>query len=196
MLLQNSSPRVVQARGFLRPDAGALRSDAGVTLLEVMIAFVILALSTVTALGLMIGSMCLDASNRETTRAMAAARGVIEGMQGQDFSQVFALYNANPSDDPVGVAAPGSAFAVGGLAHQQQVVGTIRFPDNPTWELREDVYLPELGLPMDLNGDGIIDGLDHSQDYKVLPVIVDVQWVGKTGDRKLSLHALLMEQGS
>jgi hypothetical protein len=75
-------------------------------------------------------------------------------------------------------------------------VGRIRFPDTPNSELREDVYMPELGLPMDLNGDGIIDELDHSQDYKILPVIVEVQWVGKTGDREFSLHALLMETGS
>ena len=196
MSLQNSFLRSVRTRGSRHPEAAIQRSDAGLTLLEVTIAFVILTLSTLTALGLMVGSMCLDATNRETAQAMAAARGVVEGMQGQEFSQIFALYNGNPNDDPVGVAAPGCAFAVGGLAPQQQVAGTIRFPATPNSELREDVYIPELGLPMDLNGDGIIDGLDHSQDYKILPVIVEIQWVGKVGDRELSLHALLMETGS
>ena len=194
MSLNHPSTRVVCPRG---PDAGRLRRDAGLTLLEVMIAFVILALSTVTALGLMVGSMCLDATNRETSKAMAAARGVVEGMQGQEFPQIFALYNATTIDDPVGVVAPGNVFSVGGLGSQQNpIVGTIRFPVTPSFELREDADMPELGLPMDLNGDGVIDELNHSHDYKVLPVMVELQWVGKTGDRELSVHALLMEQGS
>lgn len=175
---------------------GASRKDAGLTLLEVMIALVVLALSTVTALGLMVGSMRLDSTNRDTSRAVAAARSVVETMHGQDFREIFALYNDNPEDDPPGAVAPGSTFAVGGLTAEANAVGTVRFPIAPNGELREDLDMPELGLPMDLNGDGVIDDEDHSQDYTVLPVIVELRWVGGSGARELSVHALLMEQGS
>ena len=42
--------------------------------------------------------------------------------------------------------------------------------------LREDVFMPELGLPMDLNGDGVIDAQNHALDYKVLPVTIQLRW--------------------
>ena len=42
--------------------------------------------------------------------------------------------------------------------------------------LREDVALPEFGLPYDLNGDGAIDSASHSADYRALPLIITLHW--------------------
>ena len=38
--------------------------------------------------------------------------------------------------------------------------------------LREDVAIPAMGMPRDLDGDNVVDGVDHKGDYRMLPVIV------------------------
>ena len=42
--------------------------------------------------------------------------------------------------------------------------------------LREDWVDAAFGLPQDLNGDGVIDAADHSDDYLILPVVVRFLW--------------------
>ena len=183
-------------RGAPEPQPVPRRGQEGLTLLEVMIALVVVAVSAVTALGLMVGSMRLDAANRESNQAVSAARNVVQQMQGTEFSDMFAAYNETTQDDPPGVASPGSNFSVGGFVGSEgQASGSIVFPVAPNGELREDLEMPELGLPMDLNGDGVIDNLDHSQDYQVLPVRVELQWTGPTGPRQVAFHSVFSEGG-
>ena len=55
-------------------------------------------------------------------------------------------------------------------------------PDGWPWQLHEDMDLPALGFPRDLNGDGAIDGADHAGDYSILPVQVVVRWRAAGGD--------------
>jgi hypothetical protein len=57
--------------------------------------------------------------------------------------------------------------------------------------LREDVNLPELGMPRDLNGDGAVDAGNHSTDYRLLPVIVRVRWQGAGGPSQFELKTML-----
>ncbi len=45
--------------------------------------------------------------------------------------------------------------------------------------LRENSNAPRYGLPMDLNGDGAIDGNAHDSDCAVLPVVVRLRWQHK-----------------
>ena len=47
----------------------------------------------------------------------------------------------------------------------------------------------------DTDGDGVIDNLDHSQDYQVLPVRVELQWTGPTGPRQVAFHSVFSEGG-
>jgi hypothetical protein len=61
-------------------------------------------------------------------------------------------------------------------------------------ELREDVVDTDLGLPRDLNGDGAIDGADHSADYRILPVRVTVSWTGQNGVRSMDFVTVLTER--
>lgn len=42
--------------------------------------------------------------------------------------------------------------------------------------LREDTVAPEYGLPCDLNGDGVIDNKNHAADYKILPLVIRLDW--------------------
>ena len=140
--------------------------------------------------------------NRETALAVEAARDIFERMRNEDFDQVFALYNAQAADDPAGAgSAPGNVFDVPELrlppGSQRRAVGEIVLPalqtDTGTWQLREDFDDAELGLPRDLNGDAIVDDLDHAFDCMLLPVRVELEWEGLYGARRLSVSTLLAD---
>jgi prepilin-type N-terminal cleavage/methylation domain-containing protein len=180
----------------LRPHRRSARGPAGFSLLEVMFAAVILAIAISGAASAMISAMRLDRVNRETTVAMLEARSVLEQLQSLDFEAIYAAYNQSAADDG-GVAVPGPNFAVPGLspdpADADGIVGRVSFPEvqnGATWELREDVVDPELGMPMDFDGDGI-DGDDHSGDYALLPIRLQVRWSGVSGPRTTNLVTLL-----
>lgn len=61
------------------------------------------------------------------------------------------------------------------------------------WQLREDFEDEELGLPRDLNGDNILDDLDHADDYLILPVRIRLEWQGVAGTRRFELFTMLCD---
>ena len=100
---------------------------------------------------------------------------------------------------PVESSAPGGSFDVQGLRplldDPDGAVGAIVFPtmvEAGDLQLREDVALPELGMPRDLNGDGV-DALDHSDDYLVLPVSLEIEWLGSGGVSRSRMDLILVE---
>ena len=170
---------------------------AGFTLIEVL---VVLAILTV-AVGYMartVGSVGrLGPVSRETGRAVDAARAIVEQLRSGDFTQAFADYNDTPADDPGGAGtSPGANFDAFGLVPQagdaDGMVGQIRFPVIGT-ELREDLVDATLGMPRDLNGDGVIDALDHSGDYEILPFSILLEWNGRTGDRSTEIYTTVVK---
>ena len=174
-------------------------SRAGLTAIELSIMVTIFLLGLLAFSRSVRGSVDLGATSRESTLATEAVRAVIERMQGQDFADVHALYNADPDDDPDGVGtAPGATFVLEGLDVRTDdadgFAGVIEFPTANGFDLREDVGSTALGMPRDLNLDGVVDGVDHSADYRILPVLVRVEWRGSTGDRALSFKTILTER--
>jgi len=130
--------------------------------------------------------------NRETVLAMTAARHMAEQIRSEAVAGVFARYNNTPTDDPGGAGtAPGPYFDVLGLnvipGDPDGMVGEIIFPVVGN-TLHEDVVDAALGLPRDLNGDGAVDGADHSGDYEILPYTIRIRWTGKTGTRTFELQ--------
>jgi hypothetical protein len=104
-------------------------------------------------------------------------------MRAAEFEQVFALYNPDPADDPLGSGtAPGSTFTVDGLspAAAGAVVGRIEFPVVDGL-LRETCVDAELVMPRDLNLDGVVDSNSRAGDYAILPVRIVVEWASRTG---------------
>ncbi len=143
-------------------------------------------------------SITLVTLNREISVAMEAGRRFAEQMPASvPFENIFAAYNYDPSDDPVGCTCPGSVFSVQGLelggGQGGLAVGEVFFPADPLdpTSLREDSADPELGLPRDLDGDGQVDGVDHSGDYRLLPVSIRMSWIGVTGPRVVEYRTLL-----
>jgi len=133
-------------------------------------------------------SQAASETSQEMGLAQHAARTIVEQLQAETFVDVFALYNGVAGDDPEGAGTgPGSFFTVEGLNlladDADGFAGEIVFPtlDGAPGQLREDAELPVLGLPRDLDGDGAIDGFDHSADYQLLPVLVRVSWRSSTG---------------
>ena len=164
-------------------------SQAAFSLIEVVIALAILTVSIGAVCSTLFTTTGLSRANRETSLAAEAALSAIEAVRGADFAQAFAQFNVNPNDDAVAPGtAPGASFAVRGLdvrdGDVDGFVGEILFPGDGT-NLREDVLDRALGMPRDLNGDSVIDAIDHSGDYVLLPIRVRVEWTGASGNRDL-----------
>ena len=114
------------------------------------------------------------------------------------YFEVFAAFNEDAADDPEGAGtAPGADFAVPGLSALSSdadgMVGKIIFP-TIAGELREDVTDAALGMPRDLNGDGVTDSADHSGDFVLVPVRIRLEWRGSAGPRDMEFHTLLADR--
>jgi len=176
------------------------RRRRGLTLIEVLIAVVVLVAALTAFIRSLTGTVQLGRANRESSLAMEGARRTIEELYAADFAQVFALYNSRTDDDPV-PDAPGASFAVATLEAQEGdadgFVGEIRFPTvgaGPLLELREDIADDALGMPRDLDGANGIDAFEHSVDYRYLPVEVRVRWKGRSGEKELTLKTVLVDK--
>ena len=180
-------------------------SRQGMTMIEVVIAMPVILL----ALGMLVQMMFAGGGLREAARekaiASTAAQTVIEEMRNEDFGQLLALYNSDPFDDPGGPGtAPGHVFDVSELTGVDptapEVIGEIILPTwnagsevAPNWQIREDVANPSLGMPRDLNGDAIVDDLDHAVDCMLLPIMIVLRWRGSLGTQEYQLSTVLAE---
>jgi hypothetical protein len=171
--------------------------EAGITLVEILIAGAFIALAACGMAALLAGSLSMNAVNKETAQARTAARRMLEELQNVPASDVFATFNTVTEDDPLGQAtAPGSIFSIQMKPAAIQVsdmTGTVVFPEY-VGQLREDLKDENLGMPRDLNGDGVIDSENHAKDYLVLPVRILVEWRGMTGERTYELHTVLLNK--
>jgi len=178
-----------------RRPTGGTSTSAGMTLIELSVSMVVLAVAVSATLASITSFAGLESANERKIEAYLSVRRTIETMQASQFGDTFALYNADPADDPVAGLSPGPGFAVAGLTapdgDPDGLAGLVRFPINGAGELREDLNDPDFGLPRDLNADGIIDALDHSGDYVVLPARVRVDWADATGPRFVEISTLL-----
>jgi type II secretory pathway pseudopilin PulG len=172
----------------------------GFTFVELAVGMTVLLVSLLI-LSSVVSSMAKQrAINRETSLAVAAARNELETLRSMEFAEVYALYNANPADDPEGAGtAPGQRFEVAGLDDAPDAVdgmnGEIVFPvvvdplAGP--QLREDVQSRALGMPRDLSGDNVIDTSDHAETYFILPVQIRVRWTSPAGPRQYEMATQL-----
>ena len=178
---------------------------AGFTFAELVVVMVVMLISVSIFTSTVVTTARQRAINRENAIAANAARSALELMRNEEFEQVFALFNADPADDPAGPGtAPGEFFAVEGLnvvdGAPGGAAGRITFPavdvsggvGTPAWQLREDFEDPDMGMPRDLNGDGVTDDQDHAGDYVILPVRVTIQWTGMAGQREYRSFTMLV----
>lgn len=165
-----------------------------------MISAIVLVLGLLGFVRVIASSVGSSSRNQESNQAIQAARAKIEEIQTANFTDLFRLYNAAGGDDPAGVGtAPGATFTVPGLQPDPNdpdgIVGQVLLPTmvgaGGVWEVREDLQSLSLGTPRDLSGDGIIDQVDHSLDYGVMPVQVSLQWRGVRGVSRMDFKVLV-----
>src|SRR5258706_1774892 len=159
------------------------RTTSGFTLLEVVVSILLLMIGIAGISRLTVGVTRAGTMQRETELATEGARAKLERIKAEAFSQAFRTSNATGADDPSGAGtAPGAYFEVAGLRPAPDdpdgMPGEVIFPVPPDQpgQLCESVNDPKLAMPRDLNGDGIVDSLNHATDYKLLPVRVRVRW--------------------
>ena len=107
---------------------------AGFTILEIMIASSLMVVGVAALSGSILSGTRLSNNKQESADAHNGIRAILETLQGEDFADVYARYNADPADDPGGAGtAPGQNFAVPGLnalaGDADGFVGQITFPD-------------------------------------------------------------------
>ena len=167
------------------------------TLLELMVSIVVFTVCVSLLSNTVAATVVHTITKREQALAMESAQNLLEDIRRVPFAQVFATFNEDPLDDPGGAGtAPGNTFDVLGLTPlrdaQDGIVGRVILPAG-RGPLREDVELPELGMPRDLNGDHVVDSADRVKDYVVLPVRVHIEWQGRHGRRELNLTTMLAD---
>jgi hypothetical protein len=189
----------LEKNGGGRRETGDRRDEAGLTLIELLIAGAFVALAACGLSAVLVGSMAMGAVNKETAQARAAAQQMLEQLHNIPAGDVYATFNQITSDDPYGTgSAPGSVFSVRTKPSAIQVsnmIGEVLFPDiSHLGELREDTVDPLLGMPRDLNGDGSIDTGNHAGDYMYLPVRVRITWSGIAGERSFEVCSVLLNK--
>lgn len=165
------------------------------TLVEVMVSVLVLTLCTWMLSTTLMASSRHAENKREQAWASAACFNVVEDLHAVAFEEVFVRFNDVLEDDLPG-AGSGTAghFDVEGLqplpGDADGHVGRIRLPSSQGL-LREDTVDERLGMPRDLDGDLRVDGEDHSQDYALLPVVVEVEWQSASGRRTFFVETVL-----
>ena len=159
------------------------RGRSGFALLDVCIALLVLVVAMGVLLGSIFSAMRLAQVNESTAAANQALRGVLETL------------NALPIDQALVACQDGKKLAIAPEVlrdvHGDPLVAEVVLPLAKTGELREDLDLPELGMPRDLDEDGQIDAKDHAANYKVLPLALKLAWDGPSGPQTVQLATVL-----
>ena len=175
-----------------------VRVRTGFAIVDVCVSLLILVVALGALLGSVFSAMRLAEVNESTASASQAVGGILETMSSLPLEQVYAAYNSDPKDDPdqnknylEGLEIPAQLLSPQGGAASMAEISFPTFAGVNGTELREDLVDAKLGMPRDLNGDGKIDALDHSQDYQLLPVAVKLEWNGPAGPQVLEVSTLL-----
>lgn len=182
------------ATGASRRIVGRHNRNAGSLQIEVVIALGVLVVALLSFSKTVTKGIQHQGSVAERDRALSAARQVVEDLRAATFEEVWVRHNGDTLDDPALGVSPGSGFDVAGLqplpADPDGRVGELLFPESGG-NLREDLDLPRLGLPFDLDRDGSVTSDDVSGDYRLLPVEIRVQWRSAGSNQRISLVAWL-----
>ncbi|MBL8842820.1 MAG: hypothetical protein JNL90_14980 [Planctomycetes bacterium] len=167
--------------------------EAGVGLIDSLVAIVVVSISSLGFLSATVSSRTLERENRTVAAANELARRVVEEMLAVPVADLVKSYNDDPADDPAGAGtARGDLFE---LRTGEDLVKREDPEQDPVpalmtcrielplgtdaggnTVLREDLLQAELGDRADLNGDGVIDGVDRGGDYRILPVTINIAW--------------------
>jgi hypothetical protein len=177
----------------MRPGGGSTprRREAGFTLPEVVAGVGVLAVALLGHAASSFGEQRLARAGQYRSEAVDVARQFVERLRGdEDFAGLLSRVRLLQTDDDGAgavtledgrVGYPPSSYCTGFLlpSSLSGLVVRVEAPLLDSGEgavLREDLDLPYLGLPADLDGDGAIDDESHDLDYRALPLSLTFQW--------------------
>lgn len=175
------------------------------TLVELSVAMMIFTVATGMLVQIIGSGHGLRRTAREEWLVTSEAQNRMELMRSLPFRDIVRYYDSDPLNDPNGPGtAPGALFAIDGLevapGDADGAVGEILLPVvntgtdiAPVWQVREDIGHQILGLPRDLDGNSVVDDVDHYENYAILPVLIRVRWKGAYGPRELRFFSSLTE---
>jgi len=149
---------------------------AGFTLLEVMITLVVFIVAFGGLSALLVLNVQSISQVRERSLVVHSLRETAEKVRSAPFKEIVLDYQSYP-------------FAIGEI----NATGTVQLFLNET-EVSQDSQV--LGLPRDLDGDGLVQSTDVSATYTLLPVKIEVSWTAQNGPETEALYMLLSQEKS
>jgi hypothetical protein len=165
------------------------KSRSGFTLVEIGLAMTVLMVALMAMSASTLRSHSLRRQNRERAVAQNAMRQVSEEIHALS-DQIRRTTAGSWSRDLVTALQPGGTlgetFEVRELNPQlgHATVGSITVVLDES--LTDAELRLELGMPRDLDGDGLTDNADVSDAARILPIIVQAKWKGVSGDVQLT----------
>ena len=182
-----------------RRRTGHVNSRAGMTLVEVMVAILVLTVAVFILSSTVTASVSHTIVKGQRTLAVEAAMGTIERVRALPQEDVFALYNDVAFDDPYGAGSgPGPTFDVEGLnpvldaAGNPLPIGRVLLPGKEE-VLDESIVEPEFGLPRDLDGNLVVESGNCADRYIILPLTVRIEWLSRLGPRSLEMSTMISD---
>ena len=170
-----------------------IRPQGGFTLLEVTLAMTVLLIAMLAATASTLRMHSLRRVNRERALAHNAVRSATERLQSLSSRAV-----GEPAGwTPTILAAVANGGEISSTFETRELrardgaasMGTIQVV---TDETQTDLELgAQLGMPRDLDGDGLATHTDVSGDALLLPVVVRARWQGAGGDAQVQ-HAFYL----
>lgn len=163
-------------------------SRRGFTFIEVMVATAFALTSMLAFSSMMLSAHALRRGNEETQIAGNALRAIMEQVQSTSASSVAAPNGWGQATvqafQPGGI--PGDVFPVRGLVPMPGflTVATVQVITDET--LTDQQLGVSVGMPRDLDGDGLATNVDVTATATLLPVVVTLQWSGPKGARVVS----------
>lgn len=172
--------------------SSASRATRGFTLIELLVSFSALLVVLLGFSRMLLSSHMASSTTHEATLAKEAARSMVERLQATPLADIYHEFNANPADD-VGVAH-GAGFAIRGLeappGDADGLPGRILFPES-NGVLSELAVQARYGWPVDMDRDGDFLTANVSTTYRLLPVVVLVEWRGSGGNGSVEFKTMV-----
>lgn len=169
---------------------------AGFGLVDICVALFVLATSLGVLVSAVFSGIRLARSDEETAVASQALRAALARIDALTAREAFAILNDEEADDIVGQTKDTYLVleeTILGDRSGEPVTIQVTFPvdEQQPGVVREDLELPALGLPRDLDGDGAIDSSDHADDLVILPVLLQLEWEGASGIQTVQMATIL-----
>jgi type IV pilus modification protein PilV len=149
-------------------------ATSGFTLLEVMVALAVLTVGLLGFTSFFVVNARTHDYVSERTLAIHSLREVAETVRSSPFSAAAVNYN-------------GYTFTIGDIKASGKVT---MFTD----ETDNSFDAKNLGLPRDLDGDGLASNKNILGGYYLLPIKIEVSWTNVEGPQSMTLYQMLAQE--